>query len=163
MSGKLKNSQILLSSGGITPAKMNQSHWNVNWNWNSFLQSNKPSFSAIAAKMAKKSPENWKILLSSGGITPAKMNRSHWNVHWICNSLLQNNKPSFNLISAKIAKISPENWKILKFFEVQGAQLLQKWINHTETLTGTVTLQCSSSKDGKKSPENWNDHRWTMP
>jgi hypothetical protein len=24
MSGKLKNSQILLSSGGITPAKMNQ-------------------------------------------------------------------------------------------------------------------------------------------
>jgi hypothetical protein len=54
MSGKLKNSPILLSPGGITPAKMNQSHRNANWNCNSLLQNNKPIFSAIAAKMAKK-------------------------------------------------------------------------------------------------------------
>jgi hypothetical protein len=53
MSGKLKNSQILLGSGGTTPAEINQSHWNAHWNCKSLLQSNKPSFSAIAAKMAK--------------------------------------------------------------------------------------------------------------
>ena len=47
---------------GVTLAKMNQSHWNANWNSNSWLQSNKPSFNPIAAKMAKKSPENWKNL-----------------------------------------------------------------------------------------------------
>jgi hypothetical protein len=41
---------------GVTPAKMNQSHRNTNWN--SLLQSNKPSFHATAAKMAKKNPEN---------------------------------------------------------------------------------------------------------
>jgi hypothetical protein len=40
----------------MTLAKMNQSHRNANWN--SLLQSNKPSFNAVAAKMAKQSPEN---------------------------------------------------------------------------------------------------------
>ena len=87
MSGKLKNSQILLSSGGIAPAKMNQWHWNANWNCNSLLQSNNPSVSAIPAKMApQKSLENrkiLKILWSSGGITPAEMNESHWNVNCV--------------------------------------------------------------------------------
>jgi hypothetical protein len=41
--------------GHIALAKMNQSHRNANWNGNSFLQSNKPSFNAVAAKMTKKS------------------------------------------------------------------------------------------------------------
>ena len=49
---------------GVTLAKMNQSHWNVNWNSNSWLQSNKPSFNPIAAKMAIESVENWKILIN---------------------------------------------------------------------------------------------------
>jgi hypothetical protein len=107
---KTEKFSILLSSGGITPAKMNQSYWNANSNCNSLLQSNKSSFSAIAEKMAKKSPENWKILLSSGGIhvTPAKINQSHLNVN--CNSLLQSNKPSFNAVAPKMAKKGPKNW-----------------------------------------------------
>jgi hypothetical protein len=33
---------------------MNQSHGNTKRNWNSLLQSNKPSFNAAAPKMAKK-------------------------------------------------------------------------------------------------------------
>jgi hypothetical protein len=60
---------ILLSSRGVTLAKMNHSHPNVNWNCNSLLKSNKLSFKAITAKMAKTIPENGnilKILLSSG-------------------------------------------------------------------------------------------------
>jgi hypothetical protein len=39
------------------------------------------------------------------------MNQSHWNVNWNCISLLQNNKPSFNLITAKMAK---KVWKTEK-------------------------------------------------
>jgi hypothetical protein len=39
---------------GVTLAKMNESHLKTNWNCNSLLQSNKPSFNATAAKMAKK-------------------------------------------------------------------------------------------------------------
>jgi hypothetical protein len=54
--------KIHLRWGGVTLAKINQSHWNANWNSNSWLQSNKPSFNPIAAKMAKKSLENWKNL-----------------------------------------------------------------------------------------------------
>jgi TRAP-type mannitol/chloroaromatic compound transport system substrate-binding protein len=53
-SGKLKKSEILVSSRGVTLAKMNQSHQKVNWNSNSSLQSNRPSFNPTAAKMAKK-------------------------------------------------------------------------------------------------------------
>jgi hypothetical protein len=95
-----ENWKILKSSGGITLVKMYQSHWNVNWN--SLLQSNKPSFSAIATKMAKKSLENWKILkiLSSGGITLAKMYQLHWNAKWNCNSILQ----SVSAIATKMEK-----------------------------------------------------------
>jgi hypothetical protein len=33
---------------------MNQSHQNANWNCNSLLQSNKPSFNPIATKISKK-------------------------------------------------------------------------------------------------------------
>jgi hypothetical protein len=51
-SGKLKNSQILQSSRGITLAKINQSHQNANRNCNSLLQNSTPTFNA---KMAKKS------------------------------------------------------------------------------------------------------------
>jgi hypothetical protein len=61
-------------------------------------------------------------------------------MNWHCNSSVQNNKPSFNPIAAKMATESMENWKFLKFFQVPGAQLLLKWINHTEMRTGTVTL-----------------------
>jgi hypothetical protein len=57
-----KNLKILLSSRGITLANMNQSIWNTNWNSNSLLQSNTPSFNPIPAKIANKSPENWKNL-----------------------------------------------------------------------------------------------------
>jgi hypothetical protein len=48
--------KILLSSWDPTIAKMNQSHRNTSWN--SLLRSNKASFNATAAKMAKKSLEN---------------------------------------------------------------------------------------------------------
>ena len=37
-------------------------------------------------------------------------------------------------------KKGPENWKMLQFCYVPGAQLLQKWTIHTETQSGTVTL-----------------------
>jgi hypothetical protein len=50
--------KILRSLRDRTLAKMNQSHRNAIWNWNSLLRSNKASFNATAAKMAKKSPEN---------------------------------------------------------------------------------------------------------
>jgi hypothetical protein len=50
--------KILRSSRDRTLAKMNQSHQNVNWSWNTLLRSNKASFNAPAAKMAKKSPKN---------------------------------------------------------------------------------------------------------
>ena len=39
---------------------MDQSNRNVNWNSNSWLQSNTRSFNPTPAKIAKKSPENWK-------------------------------------------------------------------------------------------------------
>jgi hypothetical protein len=39
---------------GVTLAKINESYRNANWNHNSLLQNNKPSFNAIAAKIAKK-------------------------------------------------------------------------------------------------------------
>jgi hypothetical protein len=55
---RMRNSQILLSSGAVTHAKINQLHRNANWNCNSLLQNNIPSFNAIAARMAKKSTEN---------------------------------------------------------------------------------------------------------
>jgi hypothetical protein len=54
---KLKSSEILLSSRGLTLAKMNQSHRKANWNCNALLQSNKLSFNAAAAKIAKNSLE----------------------------------------------------------------------------------------------------------
>jgi hypothetical protein len=38
--GKKKSLKILLSSRSVTLAKMNQSHRNANWNWNSLLKSN---------------------------------------------------------------------------------------------------------------------------
>jgi hypothetical protein len=112
-SGKLKKSEILLSSRGITLAKKNQSNRNANWNSNSWLKSNSPSFNPIAAKMAKKSPENWKNLKfsCSRGITLAKMNQSHRNANWNSNSWLQSNTPSFNPIAVKMTKKSPENCK----------------------------------------------------
>jgi hypothetical protein len=105
-SGKLKKSENLLSSRGVTLAKMNQSHRNINWNSNSWLQSNIPSFNPIAAKMAKKSLENWKNMkfCCSRGITLAKMNQSHWNVNWNSNSWLQSNTPSFNPTAVKMTK-----------------------------------------------------------
>jgi hypothetical protein len=77
----------------------------MNWNSNSWLQSNKPSFNPTAAKMAKKSPENWKkseILLSSRGVILAKINQSHRNANWNSNFWLQSNTPSFNLITVKM-------------------------------------------------------------
>jgi hypothetical protein len=102
--------KILLSSRGVTLAKMNQSHRNANWNCNSLLKSNKLGFNATAAKMAKKSLENWKILK----ITPAKMYQSHWNLNW---NLLQSNKPSFSVIATKMAKKKVQKTeKFLKFF-----------------------------------------------
>jgi hypothetical protein len=60
---------------GITLAKMNQSHWNANWNCNSLLQSNKPSFNAVAAKMAKKV---WKTEMTTDGRTDK--NVSIWSI-----------------------------------------------------------------------------------
>jgi hypothetical protein len=86
-SGKQKNFSILLSSRGITLTKMNQSHRNANCNCNSLLQSNKPSFNSIAAKMSKKKSGQLKIfsiLPSSRGVTLAKMNQSHRNANWNC-------------------------------------------------------------------------------
>jgi hypothetical protein len=41
---------------------MNQPHQNVNWNCNSFLPINKPSFNATAAKMATKVQKTEKFL-----------------------------------------------------------------------------------------------------
>jgi hypothetical protein len=58
-SGKLERSEILLNSKGMIFAKMNQSIQNTNWNSNSWLQSNTLNFNPIAAKITKKSPENW--------------------------------------------------------------------------------------------------------
>jgi hypothetical protein len=54
-SRKIENSEIFLSSRGITVAKINRSHRNTRWNCKSLVhvQNKKSSFNAIAAKMAK--------------------------------------------------------------------------------------------------------------
>jgi hypothetical protein len=104
---------------GCNSCKTNQSIQNMNWNNNSWLQSNTPSFNLIhvVAKMAKKKSgklKKSKILLSSRGITHAKMNQSHRNANWNSNSWLQSNTPSFNPIAAKMAK------KVRKTVNVPG-------------------------------------------
>jgi hypothetical protein len=99
----MKNSYILLSSRGVTLAKINHSHRNTNSNCNSLLQNNKPSFNHIAAKMAKDKTRKTKNLRSRG-ITLAKMTQSHRNANWNWNSLLQSSKQSFNSVAAKMAK-----------------------------------------------------------
>jgi hypothetical protein len=60
----------------------------VNCNCNSSLQNDKTNFNEIAAKMAKKirKTEKSEILLSSRGITLAKMNQSNRNANWNSNS-----------------------------------------------------------------------------
>jgi hypothetical protein len=50
-----------------------------------------------------------------------KMNQSHQNANRNCNSLLQNNKPSFNPIAAKMGEKVPKTEKNLKFCQVSGA------------------------------------------
>jgi hypothetical protein len=47
-------------------------------------------------------------------------------VNWNWNILLQNNKPSFNLIFAKMAKKCPVNILILKFFCVHNSAKMAK-------------------------------------
>jgi hypothetical protein len=57
MAEKFQQTETLLkflSFRGVTLAKMNKSHRNVNCNCNSSLQNNKPSFNPIAAKRTKK-------------------------------------------------------------------------------------------------------------
>jgi hypothetical protein len=51
--------KIILSSREVTLAKMNH---HTKTRTGTLLRSNKASFNATAAKMAKKSPENWKFL-----------------------------------------------------------------------------------------------------
>jgi hypothetical protein len=55
-------------------------------------------------------------------ITLAKMNQSNQNANWNCNSLLQNNKPSFNAVDSKMATPkSPENPKKKYFGQTDSA------------------------------------------
>jgi hypothetical protein len=63
---KIEKFLILLCSRGITLAKMNQSHQNTNWNCNSLLQNNKPSFNATTVKIAKKKKKVQKTVNNSG-------------------------------------------------------------------------------------------------
>jgi hypothetical protein len=89
-----------------------QSHWKANWNFS--LQTDKPNFNVIAAKMSKKkfrilSDSN--IFLISMGSTLAKTinNIKTWTVTFQYKAIY--NVPNFNAIVAKMVIESLKNWK----------------------------------------------------
>jgi hypothetical protein len=57
--------KIFVSSRDLTLAKINQSHRNAIWNWNSFLRSNKASFKCISCKDGKEKSGKLKNSLNS--------------------------------------------------------------------------------------------------